>query len=466
MRNLAVAIALLLAADFAGATGGAYTSTKHGDTSTGVQRLSSEGRGECSQCHDEHASRLGVSNGGPFPYLLFAPDDNSLCFTCHTAAGGLAVYPGSPAYALSSHALSSSMVWPGPVPPGRSFSDSGLCVNCHQPHGASDASGVIPAMTFAREESLCLPCHDGSPALSDIAADFTKLYRHPVEIAGKHSESEGSDPAKFGASPANNRHAECADCHNPHVAKAPVLPPTAPAASPRLAGVSRVRVTNGLAGTQPTYTWLSPDDATPAAEYETCFKCHSSWTMLPLSASDLGVVFNPSNASFHPVEAPGTNGNIAAGAFTAGWSDSRLTYCSDCHGSDDATRSGPHGSTFPHILKGSSATTSLYPQAISATDLCFMCHTFDSYANPTASAAALSASRFNPPSSGNGHSYHVGAQAIPCRACHDAHGSVLLPALITTGRSPGIVSYSQTPTGGTCAPTCHAFQAYSVNYAR
>ena len=200
--------------------GGVFPSTKHGDTANGVQRLADQPRGECAQCHDQHASRLGVPTAGPNAYLLFAPDDNQLCATCHTGTGALSIWPGAAAYSVSSHATSGGTAWPGPVPPVRPSSDAGKCVNCHDPHGKSDASGLIPAMAVAREEALCNTCHDGSPASANVAAQFQKIYRHPVSTAGKHDEAEAGDSSRYAASPVNNRHAECADCHNPHTAAA------------------------------------------------------------------------------------------------------------------------------------------------------------------------------------------------------------------------------------------------------
>jgi hypothetical protein len=35
-----------------------------------------------------------------------------------------------------------------------------------------------------------------------------------------------------------------------------------------------------------------------------------------------------------------------------------------------------------------------------------------------------------------------------------------------TGRNPGILSYSESPTGGTCTATCHVATTYNTNYAR
>ena len=75
-------------------------------------------------------------------------------------------------------------------------------------------------------------------------------------------------------------------------------------------------------------------------------------------------------------------------------------------------------------------------------------------------------SRFNPPTHSEGHTYHVGGRRYPCYACHTTHGAATLPSLLVTGRSPGINSYTRTANGGSCSPTCHGQESYTINYAR
>jgi hypothetical protein len=177
------------------------------------------------------------------------------------------------------------------------------------------------------------------------------------------------------------------------------------------------------------------------------------------------VQFNSNNRSYHPVEAQGKNTNIAPNAFVNGWTGPSLMYCSDCHTSDDVTVSGPHGSQYRYLLKQPS-TASSAKRTMASTELCFNCHRFNTYANEGATAAEKGYSRFNLPATGVGHTKHVGDHQYPCYACHGSHGSTIQPNLIVTGRSPGINSYTQTPTGGTCLPTCHGSQSYQINYAR
>ena len=457
------AAALFLAASHAQG-GSTFADSKHGNAESGVTRRADLAPGACEQCHDGHGSRRGIDNGGPFDRTLFAPNDDELCFECHSSASPGRVYPGNVQWAASAHAQSSDMVWPGPDPAPREPSDAGKCINCHDPHGAADAAGTIPSMTRRREESLCVGCHNGSPA-PDVNAQFEKEFRHPVSLTKKHNADEAAieTPSCFAATPINNRHAECGDCHNPHIANDDSIPATAPDAARRNFGVSRVTVANGAAGSVPTYNWRAADDPSHARQFEICFKCHSSWTQLPGSSPDLARLTNPNNASYHPIQAEGKNA-IAAASFVSGWTWDRLVYCTDCHGSDEPSTRGPHGSANRFLLKRPApATSALQPMAPS--DLCFSCHRHEVYADSAADAATQSASRFNLPAR-RGHAYHTGSQDVPCYACHATHGAVSQPALIATGRMPGIVIYTQNAGGGSCTPTCHETRTYSANYAR
>jgi predicted CXXCH cytochrome family protein len=434
-----LALLLVLAPALASAKRGAYRMTKHGDPQAGVLRVPGQAPGECTQCHDLHP-------GQNKPFGLFAPNDNRLCATCHQRPGPASGYPGSAAYEQSAHAST----------------EAGRCVSCHDPHGVRDKSGVIPSMLVAREENACLPCHDGSRARDRVADDVRKPYRHPVALTGRHDPAEGGDPARYAAGLVDARHSECVDCHNPHVGRAKQAPPQPPDVAEDLLGIARVRVVNGAAGVAPLYTFVPADDLGIAREYEICFKCHSSWTRQPRGQSDLAMLLNPNNPSFHPVEAAGRNRFIRPAAFVTGWSWDRLVTCGDCHGSDDDRERGPHGSIYKGILRRNYPASALQ-EVSAATDLCFSCHAFAAYADAGAVGPAQSASRF---AGAHGHTYHVGTQKVPCYACHDSHGSARYPALLTVGRRPGLMAFVPDPGGGTCLSTCHGAERYGAGYAR
>src|SRR5206468_8803452 len=110
----------------------------------------------------------------------------------------------------------------------------------------------------------------------------------------------------------------CSDCHNAHDIGASSALPSPPQASNRLAGVSRVEVANGGAGVAPVYRFRRADEP-GANEYEICFKCHSSFTTQPPGQSNLALLTNPANASYHPIQAPGKNPRIDPRSFAIGY---------------------------------------------------------------------------------------------------------------------------------------------------
>jgi predicted CXXCH cytochrome family protein len=433
-----------------------------------LEKVLAEGphAGECERCHTTHGDDAGIV----YPNALAGPDDNSLCRRCHDVPWAGGSYGDDALYRGTSHGSSTRMVWPGPDPGMRVDVDAaGKCVNCHDPHGWTDSQGAIPMLTVQREEKLCITCHDGSPATRNVAGDFLKPYRHPTNTwTGRHAGPNEVQPANFGRTPIDNRHAECADCHNPHVSRDDgVQAPRGSDASKRTLGVSRVTVLNGTAGSPPLYSFVAGSDtlSAPNAEYQLCFKCHSSWTTQPSGQTDLALVLNPANPSFHPVEAAGRNEGIAPMAFTAGWSASSIVRCGDCHGADFGGAAGPHGSIYEHLLRAPSPAGSS-SRTMSSDELCFQCHSFDVYANSGSPDATRGLSRFNRPGAGMGHAEHVMDQRVPCYACHVTHGSTTQPFLLATGRFPGVSSYTTTADGGTCATNCHASRSYTVNYAR
>jgi predicted CXXCH cytochrome family protein len=417
------------------------------------------GQVACETCHQVHYS---PSTDGTLRRIA---GTTALCTECHTLAD-----TSTPA----SHFISSSpaTLWPGgqygsTLPAVMDATKQGSCASCHHPHGWPDSANTAqdyPLLLVDREENLCYTCHDGSPAAKNVRAEFQKTYSHPTATyTGRHSPTEGGNQTSYGAA---NRHAECVDCHNPHRARGDAPPPTAPDASNRIRGVGRVAVANGAAGTVPTYTYLGPFDSTaPIAEYQVCFKCHSSWTTQPAGQTNLAVAFNSNNPSYHPVEAAGKNTNINLNAFVNGWTGAKTMFCTDCHTSDGVAVRGPHGSAYRYLLKKPYSASS-GQRTMSSTESCFDCHRYDTYANNNANDTVKSYSRFNPPAFSEGHTFHVGSRRYPCYACHGSHGSTTKPHLIVTGRSPGLNNYTESTTGGTCSPTCHGSETYTLNYAR
>ncbi len=108
--------------------------------------------------------------------------------------------------------------------------------------------------------------------------------------------------------------------------------------------------------------------ALPAAnaEWQVCFKCHSSanTALATWSAdfTDLALEFSPTNQSYHPVIGalpavdPGVAGSnqLAATQLINGWTPGSVMSCTDCHGADAVSPAaqGPHGSAVKYMLTG------------------------------------------------------------------------------------------------------------------
>jgi len=408
---------------------------------------------QCSTCHAVH----GAANADGS--LLRLAASRTVCLDCHTLADTSAT-PAKHVVTADARTL-----WPGGAygttfPARTAAGEQGSCTNCHQTHGWPDAANTAqryPNLLVDREQNLCYTCHDGSPVVKNVRAQFGLGFAHPADTyTGRHAATEGGTPAAYGTA---NRHSECTDCHDAHQAKGDAVAPTAPAVSNRVRSVGGVQVTNGAAGATPGYTYV----ASATREYEICLKCHSSWTTQPAGQSNLAVRLNANNPSFHPVEAAGKNTGINVNSFVPGWNAAKLTYCTDCHTSSDTTVRGPHGSANRYVLKKPS-TASSASRTMTSGESCFDCHNYNTYANAGSTNTVKGYSRFNLPTFDKGHTFHVADKKFPCYACHESHGSTTLPHLMVTGRSPGLNSYTHTATGGTCAPSCHGTETYTVNY--
>lgn len=490
--------------------GGVFRQTKHGNTLSGVFRLTDQPRGDCVQCHYQHASVEGSDTGGPFKYLLFAQSNNALCYTsgCHDNGAANKIYQGSATYTISGHNNSPNTIWPGPYPWAKNSGQVGQCINCHDPHGYADSQGLIKAMTVSREEQLCLACHGNSgPALYDISAELTKNngqlntqhYITYTQYTGRHDESEGSDATKYGSS---NRHVDCVDCHNPHLSREQVHVIPTNVASDMLRGVSGIRVVNGTAGTIPTYVYIAPDSVTEhpsghegvAYEYQICFKCHSSWapgitnitypSYPQFKITDQSVEFNPNNLSIHPVEGIGKNQSLNTNyqqTFVSPITQTSQVYCSDCHGSELNTGNGfhpqgPHGSVNKSILSGSTQDQ---------TNVCWKCHRQDVYNDGSYGTSATRAlSRFDHSDGSARHwdpTFNIWNN--PCLNCHgggavggihgtnagigtygtDNLGNHFMNGANINGFTAGVAGSNNsgscwTPAGSSVLGSCHAHQ--------
>ncbi len=440
--------------------------------------------------------------------------------------GGLQVQVSRPLVAATLGAGSSSVH--GPY-----ASDADQCAVCHSAHSSQGANLLV---TSGPSSTLCLTCHDGLGATTDVKTQYAltrpvnddatrEYYSHDALSPSSHTLASQEELAGV-----LNRHSDCADCHDSHRANgsSPSVPLTdtqTPAlatgwsASGELAGVSGVAVSNGPAGSAPTYTFLDGAVQPVTHEYQLCFKCHSGYTQLPASLPgkpstdelDKAVELNPSNPSFHPVEAAGTNQTTAMQDSLDGTSPYKLwnfsvggtVRCLNCHASsttpDTATDPGatlqPHTSANRGILLRNyqdrvlQTTAALYNSGDFA--LCYVCHAEAPFANANGPGSST-ATNFNLhglhltqlQGFGNGGSdidtAGDGAGNAVCAECHfrihsttDKVGSQQIDGSRLVNFAPdvqalvpgGPLSWTSNGAGGTCSLTCHGYQHDGLGYS-
>lgn len=339
----------------------------------------------CTTCHSPHFADSGGTAGGAGDGYLLDKKIGELCVQCHQLADTTS---GSHFNATT------GALWPGGARgstfPANPSGYRGYCVNCHWPHGWPD--DATPANDYPRlwverydiaddgsdpddAEDLCLTCHDGSPATSDIASEFAKgtngtnIYHHPVK------DSEQS----------TGRSVECVNCHNPHKATS----------ADKHAGVTGVDIDGNSIGPG------SSDDRA-LVQYELCFKCHGdTYNSSRSYTSNKRLDFRPTdNGAFHPVAQAGRNQSTHLNsALLGGLTTTSTLVCTDCHNNEETADTkgkasgsssgpkGPHGSTNYPILRANyrqTWTLATGPTSWSSSnfELCFLCHDVSKLVTP------------------------------------------------------------------------------------
>jgi len=360
----------------------------------------------CITCHDPHNN----DNGS---FLRVTNDESAICMECHQMQNWEQSTHGNPQSTL--HIGLEKMA----------------CMQCHEIH-------TLPAnakLLKTDENTLCLGCHDGSKdgeneiaSLQNLEETFEKPFAHPIRInpnvPGMGYDNMDKVPWNFGL--ADDRTIRCGDCHNPHAASKMDISPVLDGSIAFVKGVDAI----GFKKSSADY------------EYEVCYKCHGQNQNVK-SGSDISRYLMIGNRSFHPIENVGMNVNVPS--LKDGWSEQSLITCSDCHGNDDKSGpQGPHGSSYPNILK--LAYTESPFASIDEMALCASCH------DPR---IILGNDGFK------FHSLHIKRAGYSCGACHNPHGSADNAGLIDLNKSfitdlNGIKKVETTDPGhGTCTLKCH-----------
>lgn len=288
-------------------------------------------------------------------------------------------------------------------PHGGYTATSDLCARCHRDHTGKNGN-ILP--NAPAQSNLCFGCHDGTGSNKNISSQYTGVPANDSSTSSFYSHAATTAPTNHTAAKNEefrgvlNRHNECSDCHNSHSADAALATSSASGwrASGALKNITGVGVTNGAAGTTPTFTWK----ASITYEYELCLKCHSAYTTLlsytkeSYKKTDKGLEFNPANPSFHPIEGAGKNATAKMTTNLSGTSPYKLwtfttgsvVRCVNCHGDyrlanpasppAAGARLAPHASQNRGNLMNNLRDRVLKSrnQAYSAADfaLCYQCH--------------------------------------------------------------------------------------------
>ncbi len=400
---------------------------------------------------------------------------------------------------------------------------SDQCGTCHKAHSAGSRT-LLNAV--GPQSALCLSCHDGLGASTDVKGQLSdpahpandpatrSYYRHDTTVTTNHTASTDNE---FGG--VSNRHTECGDCHSGHKASPTDTTETIGGwgASGRIAGASGVSVVNGPAGTAPAYSFLDGDGSPVVAEYQLCLKCHSGFTSLPSNDGfspsqyvlDKGVELNPNNASFHPVEAMGANQTVMMSSSLAGSSPYKLwnfttsgtVRCTNCHAGEGSYSTAPTtpvgGDLAPHASSNRGILLQNYRdrelkssnEYYDASDfaLCYLCHSEAPFVqggdatdtNFVYHGMHVSDIRGEGAGGTDIDTPGAGAGNALCAECHyRPHSTAFAPGTQTNSGTrlvsfapdvqpnrAGVLSWTQGATGhGTCSLLCHGMNHTNMPY--
>jgi predicted CXXCH cytochrome family protein len=460
-----------------------------GDTTGAVKLIN--GNIECATCHNPHNQKIDIRSP---KFLVRDNTRGALCLSCHTTQGRTVNSRTNPltTWMDSIHSTSGAAVSPASQIGGYNTVAEFACQSCHQTHNAGGGRGLLrnvstPTAGVDTNSQSCMTCHSNASTLVvpilDVFAAYQTRGSHPFPSGTNlHTTTE---PAVL----VQNRHAGCADCHNPHAAKEVTIFNAAPEIRPSQNAVAGVAADG------------SPLIGPAVNQYETCLRCHgpgSGKQSLPdvfgylpsravFAGDPLNLIpqFGLSAVSSHPVMRDATNAqqfslrpsmlNIA-GTGPSREMGTRI-FCSDCHNSENNREfggtgpNGPHGSVNNHILErryeASQVTPGTFPNGGPGSlianlapnpaltpgqgnpyNLCAKCHDLTNLITDQ---------------SFRRHSVHVN-KGISCSVCHSAHG-VPSGSAGTSGERlvnfdvnvvapyAGVLSYSQA--GQTCTLTCH-----------
>ncbi|MBI4849341.1 MAG: CxxxxCH/CxxCH domain-containing protein [Nitrospirae bacterium] len=154
-----------------------------------------------------------------------------------------------------------------------------------------------------------------------------------------------------------------------------------------------------------------------------CNMCHNALpTTGAASWMDVGLAFNQANKSFHPiVAAANSTGSgtsvLAAGQLAGGWTPGQTMYCTDCHSTDSANSTGPHGSAIKWMLAGTNKAWPYTTAAYNGTSSGETLRTYSNRATNQGTSNGLFCLNCHPVTVNNVHT-KGDHSSVPCVGCH------------------------------------------------
>ena len=347
------------------------------------------------------------------------------------------------------------------------------CRTCHKTHSPVRGRAALLRDTT---ESLCMKCHQGSPAAPDGAPRFAPWLgsgsRH-LKNQPRSRAMEYKRVVRDGARQITLRQ-DCSACHDAHGKETGKLGANAFDARGRSIG------------------------RRPVSTAEICFGCHAGPEPAPTTnlEPDMGPLFSKGAASAHIIGATAADRNdlpsLRGSAFMG-----KLD-CTSCHDNPDpAGPRGPHQSPFNALLRaGYGRERDAGSIGGRSNDLCYLCH--DRRSIEANQSFPLHREHLNgftgvqprggrdvflnpvpPPARGlrdprpgrGGRALDGFGEPTSCATCHDPHGSRKDPGLIrfdrsvVTPSSVGGVDFIKTGLRqGSCTLTCHGYDHVQTKY--
>lgn len=289
---------------------------------------------------------------------------------------------------------------------------AGACTACHDPHESDN----MKLLRFSSVNELCTSCHADK-------GDFLKKTQNihpPVQDQCTNCHDPHTENFKFQLK-ADGKKDLCLMCHvdkKEHIA-------TVTHKHGALDRPNQCQECHDPHGTGAAK--MLKKDSTK----DLCLSCHND--KLKAEGSQL------QNIDQHLKDNPDHHGPIL-------WGD-----CAACH--------NPHGTDNFRMLK-KPFPDSFYSNFDEKNYICFECH------EPAKIQELNTTTATNFRNGGkNMHFVHVNKdKGRTCRACHDFHGTKEYPHHLRAKTQFGAINfplrYIETPTGGSCAPACHARRHY------